>query len=81
MRIDLFLKNSRIIKRRTVAKQACESGRVLLNGKEAKPGQEVEVGDIIEIKFGDSSPKYKITEILENARKDNQDRMVEQLED
>lgn len=81
MRIDLFLKNSRIIKRRTVAKQACESGRVLLNGKEAKPGQEVEVGDIIEIKFGDSSPKYKVTEILENARKDNQDRMVEQLED
>lgn len=81
MRIDLFLKNSRIIKRRTVAKQACESGRVLLNGKEAKPGQEVEVGDIIEIKFGNSSPKYRVLEILENARKDNQDRMVEQLED
>lgn len=81
MRIDLFLKNSRIIKRRTVAKQACESGRVLINGKEAKPGQEVEVGDIIEIKFGNSSPKYRVLEILENARKDNQDRMVEQLED
>lgn len=80
MRIDLFLKNSRIIKRRSVAKQACEAGRVLVNGKEAKPSLEVKIGDIIEVRFGDSSPSFRVKEILENARKDNQDLMVEYLE-
>lgn len=81
MRIDLFLKNSRIIKRRTVAKSACQGGRVLVNGKEVKPSYEVEEGDIIEVKFGTSSPKFRVKEIIENARKDNQDKMVELLED
>lgn len=81
MRIDLFLKNSRIIKRRTVAKSACQGGRVLVNGKEVKPSYEVEEGDIIEVKFGTSSPRFRVKEIIENARKDNQDKMVELLED
>mgnify|MGYP002723303636 CR=1 FL=1 len=81
MRIDLFLKNSRIIKRRTVAKSACQGGRVLVNGKEVKPSYEVEEGDIIEVKFGTSSPRLRVKEIIENARKDNQDKMVELLED
>lgn len=81
MRIDLFLKNSRIIKRRTIAKSACQGGRVLVNGKEVKPSYEVEEGDIIEVKFGTSSPKFRVKEIIENARKDNQDKMVELLED
>lgn len=79
MRIDLFLKNSRIIKRRTIAKEACENARVSINGKVAKAGDEVKIGDIIEIKFGDVSPKYKIKAILENSNKDNLEKMVEIL--
>lgn len=81
MRIDLFLKNARIIKRRSVAKSACEAGRVLVNGKEAKPSVEVSPGDIIEVRFGETSPKFRVKELVENARKDNQDKMVEILED
>ena len=70
MRIDKFLKNSRIIKRRTVAKEACEQGRVLVNGKEAKPGTELSVGDIIEINFGNSNVKAEVLELLEHVPKD-----------
>lgn len=81
MRIDVFLKNSRIIKRRSVAKLACESGRVLINDKEAKASTEVEVGDIIEVRFGDSSPRFKVKELIDNARKENQAKMVELVED
>ena len=55
MRIDKFLKNSRIIKRRTVAKEACEQGRITVNGKIAKPGNEVDTGDEIYISFGNGS--------------------------
>lgn len=81
MRVDLFLKNSRIIKRRTVAKSACQAGRVLVNGKEANPSTQVEVGDIIEVEFGNASPRYRVKELINNARKGNQDRMVEELVD
>jgi ribosomal 50S subunit-recycling heat shock protein len=70
MRIDKFLKNSRIIKRRTVAKEACEQGRVLLNGKQAKPGDEVKVGDIIEINFGSGAVKAEILNVMDNVPKD-----------
>lgn len=70
MRIDKFLKNSRIIKRRTIAKEACEQGRVLVNGKEAKPGTEVNVGDIIEINFGTNTMKIEVLEVLEHVPKD-----------
>jgi len=59
MRIDKYLKVSRLIKRRTLANEACEQGRVLINGKVAKPGTEVKVGDIIEIRFGNSTTKLK----------------------
>ncbi|MTI46489.1 S4 domain-containing protein [Sporosalibacterium faouarense] len=69
MRIDKFLKNSRIIKRRTVAKEACEKGRVFINGKEAKPGSEVEVGDVIEINFGTNALKVEVLEVLEHVPK------------
>ena len=55
MRIDKFLKNSRIIKRRSVAKEACDSQRVMINGKMAKAGSEVAVGDRIDIEFGNNS--------------------------
>ncbi|WP_427339305.1 RNA-binding S4 domain-containing protein [Caloranaerobacter sp. DY30410] len=71
MRIDKFLKNSRIIKRRTVAKEACEQGRVLINGKVAKPGTLVNIGDIIEINFGTRTMKIEVIQLLEHATKDN----------
>ena len=59
MRIDKFLKNSRLIKRRTVAKEACEKERVFRDGRAMKPSDEVKVGDIIELKFGNSEVKIK----------------------
>jgi len=69
MRIDKYLKLSRLIKRRTLANEACEQGRVLINGKVAKPGTEVKVGDIIEIRFGNSTTKVEVTAINEHVLK------------
>ncbi|MBE6082230.1 MULTISPECIES: RNA-binding S4 domain-containing protein [Tissierellales] len=71
MRIDKFLKNSRIIKRRTVAKESCDQGRVIINGKIAKPGDEVEVGDIVEIKFGQGIMKIEVLSVQNNVSRDN----------
>lgn len=70
MRLDKFLKVSRIIKRRTVANEACAGGRVTLNGKVAKPGAEIKVGDIMTIRFGDRYGKYEILSIQETVRKE-----------
>lgn len=70
MRIDKFLKNARVIKRRTIAKEACDQGRVLVNGKTAKPGTEVDVGDEIEIIFGSKPMKIKVEKLLEHVVKD-----------
>lgn len=70
MRIDKYLKNSRIIKRRTVAKEACEQGRVLINGKLSKPGDEVKVGDIVQVNFGTGSMRIEVLEVNDNVRKD-----------
>ena len=69
MRLDKYLKNSRLIKRRTIAKEACEGGKVYLNGKQAKPGAEVKPGDIIEIIFGEKRIKAEITDISDNVSK------------
>ncbi len=71
MRIDKFLKNSRIIKRRTVAKEACEQGRITVNEKIAKPGTEVKVGDIIFIQFGNRSLKARVEALTESCRKED----------
>ncbi|WP_326907554.1 RNA-binding S4 domain-containing protein [Sedimentibacter sp. MB31-C6] len=71
MRIDKYLKNARVIKRRTIAKEACEQGRVLVNGKNAKPGTEVNVGDEIEIIFGTKPMKIKVEQLLDHAMKDD----------
>lgn len=70
MRIDKYLKNSRIIKRRTVAKEACEQGRVLINEKLAKPGDEVKVGDIVQVNFGTGSMKVQVLKVYDNVKKD-----------
>ena len=71
MRLDKYLKVSRIIKRRTVANEACTGGRVSLNGKIAKPGAEVHPGDIMTIRFGDKLGQYEILSIQETVRKDS----------
>lgn len=70
MRIDKFLKNARIIKRRTVAKEACEQGKVFLNDKQAKPGDEVKVGDKVRINFGTGSMNIEILDVKDNVSKD-----------
>lgn len=71
MRLDKFLKVSRIIKRRTVANEACSGGRVTLNGKVCKPGAEVKPGDIMTIRFGDRYGKYEILSVAETVHKDS----------
>ena len=71
MRIDKFLKVSRIIKRRTVAKEACDKGIVSINGKVVKSSSEVNVGDILEIQFGEKKMKLKINEIKEHVLKND----------
>ncbi|MCW6678724.1 RNA-binding S4 domain-containing protein [Anaerococcus sp. NML200574] len=80
MRVDKFLKNSRIIKRRQVAKEACENERVKINDKIAKPGSEVEIGDIIEITFGKSVLKAKVLSLIEGAKKNNAESMYEVID-
>jgi len=63
MRIDKFLKMSRVIKRRTVANEAADNGRISVNGKIVKASYEVKIGDIVEIKFGDKVSKFEILQI------------------
>lgn len=70
MRLDKFLKISRVIKRRTVANEAADNGRVIVNGKIAKPSCDVKVGDIVEIKFGDKTSKFEIIDIPQVQGKD-----------
>lgn len=79
MRLDKYLKVSRIIKRRTIANEACDSGRVMLNDKVARASAEVKVGDIVEIAFGTKSVKVRITCIQETTRKDEAKEMFEYL--
>ncbi|MBR6027805.1 MAG: RNA-binding S4 domain-containing protein [Clostridia bacterium] len=79
MRLDKYLKVSRIIKRRTVANEACAGGRVTLNGKVAKPGAEVKAGDEMTIRFGDKLGRYEILSVAETARKDAASQMYRVL--
>ena len=81
MRLDKFLKVSRIIKRRTVAKEACDGGRVSLNGRVAKAGAEVKEGDIMEIRFGSRLGRYEITRVQEVVRKEAAAEMYRVLEE
>ncbi|MCR5685214.1 MAG: RNA-binding S4 domain-containing protein [Lachnospiraceae bacterium] len=70
MRLDKYLKVSRLIKRRTVANEACDAGRVSINDKVAKASSEVKVGDIIEIQFGSKNVKVEVTKIAETQKKE-----------
>ncbi len=70
MRLDKYLKVSRLIKRRTVANEACDAGRVLINDKVAKASAEVKVGDQIEIQFGTRSVKVEVLDVQDTSKKD-----------
>lgn len=79
MRIDKFLKDSRIIKRRTIAKQACDTGRVLRGGRPLKAGDEVSVGDEITVRFGERDLRFRILALIDSPRKEQADEMYELL--
>lgn len=81
MRLDKFLKVSRIIKRRTVANDVCTLGRVSVNGKPSKPSVRLKVGDIVTIIFGNGSVSFKVLKLEETVRKENASEMYEILED
>lgn len=70
MRLDKYLKVSRLIKRRTVANEACDNGRVTLNGKTARASAEVKPGDVIGISFGDKEVRVEVLAVQETVRKD-----------
>ena len=69
MRLDKYLKISRLIKRRTVANEACDAGRVMINDKVAKASADVKVGDVIEIAFGQKSVKIRVLDIQDTTKK------------
>ncbi len=71
MRLDKYLKISRLIKRRTVANEACDNGRVMINDRVAKASSEVKVGDVITISFGNKEVKAEVLDIQEVVRKDD----------
>lgn len=79
MRIDKFLKVSRLIKRRTVANEACSGDRIKLNGKIAKPGDRVKPGDNIELMFGDKTITVEVLNIAETVKKEDADKMYKIL--
>ena len=79
MRLDKYLKVSRLIKRRTVANDACDAGRVMVNDKVVKASSDVKLGDVIEISFGNKSVKVKVTMIADSTKKEDAKEMFEYL--
>ena len=79
MRLDKYLKVSRLIKRRTVANEACDNARVCVNGREAKAGYQVKPGDVIEISFGNRILRVEVTDTAENVRKNDAAAMYREL--
>lgn len=77
MRIDKFLKVSRILKRRTLAQEACDKGKVTVNGAPAKSGRQIKAGDVVEINYVSGSLKFKINEIKETVKKDEASSLYE----
>ena len=80
MRLDKYLKVSRIIKRRTIANEACDAGRVTVNGKVAKASVDIKINDVIEIRFGSNTTKVKVLNLNENPRKEEASLMYESVE-
>ena len=81
MRLDKFLKVSRVIKRRTVANDVCTAGRVSVNGKTAKPSVKLKVGDVVSIVFGNGVVTFKVLSIEQTVRKEEASSMYEIIED
>lgn len=81
MRIDKFLKVSRILKRRTLAQDAANGGRVKINGKTVKPSHEVKVGDVVELGFNSGTVSFKVLMIKETVRKEEAENMFEIIEE
>jgi ribosomal 50S subunit-recycling heat shock protein len=79
MRLDKYLKVSRLIKRRTVANDACDADRVMVNDKVVKASYDVKLGDVIEISFGNKSVKVKVTMIADSTKKEDAKEMFEYL--
>ena len=80
MRIDKFLKVSRILKRRSVANEACSGGRVEVNGKDVKPAYNLKSGDVVEIAFGESKLKFRVLNLKETVKKDEASSLYEVIE-
>ena len=79
MRLDKYLKVSRLIKRRTVANSACDAGRVTINDRPAKASTDVKVGDVIWVTFGNRELKVRVTDVRETVKKEEADAMYEEL--
>ena len=79
MRLDKYLKVSRLIKRRTVANEACDAGRVMVNDKVQRASYDVRIGDVIEIAFGTKAGKVEVLEVQETVRKENAKEMFRYL--
>lgn len=79
MRLDKFLKVSRIIKRRTVANEACDAGRIEVNDKVARASYNVKVGDVIKVSLGQQEKKFEVVEISEHALKEDASKMYKVL--
>lgn len=79
MRLDKYLKVSRIIKRRTIANEACDAGRVFVNGKAARASYDIKVGDIIEISFGSRNFKAEVLTVAETVKKDEASAMYKMV--
>ena len=79
MRIDKFLKVSRILKRRTVAREACDGDKILLNGKPAKPSAAVKPGDVVEVLYASGSRKFRVLDVRETVKKDEAASLYEVL--
>ena len=79
MRIDKFLKVSRILKRRTVAREACDGDKILLNGKPAKPSAAVKPGDVVEVLYASGSLKFRVLDVRETVKKDKAASLYEVL--
>lgn len=77
MRIDKFLKVSRVIKRRTIANEACSNGRVSVNGKIVKSSYEIKLNDTVEVKFGDNILKFKVISLVERTKENKNIEMIE----
>ena len=75
MRIDKFLKVARVLKRRTLAQEACDGGRVSVNGRAVKPSYNLKIGDVVEIAFNSGAVKFEVLQLKETVRKEDADKL------